>query len=509
MSYKTCPICHEKVIDTLQECPNCSADLKAVQIEPQPTELTDINDNTVAYLTPTFSDENLLEHEEDFDLTLKVIKNSLDADDFTGVLSNYRSLEQNIPVLNNTTFVTVILDLLKQSAEILIKQKQKIVVLEQRRPTASRSCFTRLIGWLVLIPLLILAGIGAVSLFKIPVAVAQGVPIFDSFVASSPTSTITPEPRNTPVVEISPTPFPDTLPISANNVDSVRELYYWSVGENVTSLAFSPDGTMIATSDSTGTVKIWRIWTTEVLMEIPGLYASFSPDGRWIGTAGENGLVIYDALTGQKIRTLDEGSPFFSVLFSPDSQLIVGGTTYGNFYIWSVNDGEKQESSGRLGGDVRWLSFSRDGILLAAASNSKTYVWNLFEKKIGRAIIYEKNKPFFSGVALDEDGEWYAASTDEGNIIIWRVSNAETMAVLNDGGLQVRGLQYLNGSNAPEVLVSGNEVNLTFWGIQEYSYTNRTIYVSTPIQCLTVSTDNRLVATGGNDGVVHLWGVLP
>ena len=509
MSYKTCPICHEKVVDTSQECPNCSADLKAVQIEPQSTELTDINDETIAYLTPTFSDENLQEHEEDFDLTLKVIKKSLEADDFTGVLSNYRSLEQKIPVLKNKNFITGILDILKQSTEILKKQKKTIAVLEQRRPAASRSCFTRLVGWLVLIPLLILAGIGAVSLFKIPAAIVQGVPIFDSFAVSSPAPSDTPEPRNTPTVEISPTSFPATLPISANNIDSVRELYYWSVGENVASLAFSPDGTMIATSDSTGTIKIWRIWTTEVLMEIPGLYASFSPDGKWIGTAGENGLVIYDALTGQKIRTLDEGSPFFSVLFSPDSQLIVGGTTYGNFYIWSVNDGEKQESSGGLSGDVRWLSFSKDGILLAAASNSKTYAWNLLEKKIGRDIVYKKNKPFFSGVALDEDGEWYAASTDEGNIIIWRVSNAETMAVLNDGGLQVRGLQYINGSNAPEVLVSGNEVNLTFWAIQEYSYTYRTIYISTPIQSLTVSTDNRLVATGGNDGIVHLWGVLP
>ncbi|MBK6647468.1 MAG: hypothetical protein IPG44_17270 [Anaerolineales bacterium] len=492
----------------VNECPNCGADLTALKSEAQPTDLTGKN-KVAPTLTSIQGDDDLPGLEADIELLLKSIRKLLGTGDFTGALSNYHFAEKKLSTLNNKGYVTDILDLLRQSTEILIKQKQKILVLEQRRPSASRSCLPRLVGWLVLIPLLILAGIGVVSLFQIPASIAQGFQIFDSFAASSPTPSVTPEPRNTPVVEISPTPFPDTLPISANNVDNVRELYYWSVGENVTSLAFSPDGTMIATSDSTGTIKIWRIWTTEVLMEIPGLYASFSPDGRWIGTAGENGLVIYDALNGQKIRTLDEGSPFFSVLFSPDSQLIVGGTTYGNFYIWSVNDGEKQESSGGLGGDVHWLSFSKDGILLAAASNSKTYAWNLFEKKIGRAIIYEKNKPFFSGVALDEDGEWYAASTDEGNIIIWRVSNAETMAVLNDEGLQVRGLHYLNGSNAPEVLVSGNEVNLTFWGIQGYDYSKRSIYVSTPIQSLSVSLDNKLIATGGNDGVVHLWGVLP
>jgi len=94
-------------------------------------------------------------------------------------------------------------------------------------------------------------------------------------------------------------------------------------------------------------------------------------------------------------------------------------------------------------------------------------------------------------------------------IYIWRVSNSEQIAIFNDDSRFINGLQFLHGSNAPEVLVSGGEFNLSIWTMRGYEIQGRSVRVSTPILTLSIAPDNNLIATGDKDGVIHLWGVLP
>jgi|GEM_PF-3612286 len=84
------------------------------------------------------------------------------------------------------------------------------------------------------------------------------------------------------------------------------------------------------------------------------------------------------------------------------------------------------------------------------------------------------------------------------------------MAFLNDKSRFIYGLQFLQNSNRPEILVSGDEVNLSFWQMYEFdTELRRSIYVSSPIRSLAVAPEDKLIATGGLDGVIHIWGVLP
>lgn len=497
---QVCTSCGYEANINTSECLNCGAVLSVDSFKQQAENTGDENGRAV--LQSDASAERLHELEKQIEDKLSSTKKFLETGNFETALSTYRSLRKDLSDLEKAGIIESALDLLEQSADLLIHQKQKIISWKRRQKPA-RSCLSNLVGRFVLIPLVILAGIGLFSLFKSPLNFEGITPETNPVAAATPSASLN------PTAQTSPTSLPDTNSISAVNVDNVRELFNWSAGEDIVDLAFSPDGTLLASSDSDGTIRVWHIWSKEMILEIPGSYVSFSPDGKWLGVASDSGIALYEFSTGKKNRAFDEGKSYYSVAFSPDGQLITGGTTYGNFYIWSVNDGEKQESSGGIDGEVRWLSFSKDGILLAAASNTKTYIWNMREKKIEREIVFVKNKPFYLGAALDEDGEWYATGTDTGEITIWRVSNAERMAILEDGGLVIGSMHYLTGSNTPEVLVSVNEVNLTFWMIDEYDYSSRSIYVSTPIKSLAVAPENKLIATGGNDGVIHLWGVLP
>jgi len=190
--------------------------------------------------------------------------------------------------------------------------------------------------------------------------------------------------------------------------------------------------------------------------------------------------------------------------------MVVAGSNNVKFYIWNTNDGSEQKSGGGFSWPVHSLSFSKNGRLLAAASNDLTFVWNLQEQKVERGMDILKGQPVYFSTALDSDGEWYATGQQDGQMYIWRVSNGERMAVFNDKSRFVYGLQFLYGAKPIEVLVSGDEVNLSFWSMDRYNTSLiRSIYVSAPIHSLAIAPQNKLIATGGQDGVIHLWGVLP
>src|SRR5437763_10554703 len=81
---------------------------------------------------------------------------------------------------------------------------------------------------------------------------------------------------------------------------------------SVYAVAFSPDGTRIATAggDGDATVKIWDSQTAVLLISMSGhdrgVYnLAFSPDGRQLASAGhDETAVIWDVATGKAIRTL-------------------------------------------------------------------------------------------------------------------------------------------------------------------------------------------------------------
>ena len=110
-----------------------------------------------------------------------------------------------------------------------------------------------------------------------------------------------------------------------------------------TSVAFSPDGTVLASGSSDDTIKIWEVESGNLLNTFKEpiarnvTHVAFSPDGHTIAGSSLHVIRLWDITTGKIMETLIGHTTWIrSVAFSPDGRMLASTASDGTTILWDV-----------------------------------------------------------------------------------------------------------------------------------------------------------------------------
>jgi WD40 repeat protein len=150
-------------------------------------------------------------------------------------------------------------------------------------------------------------------------------------------------------------------------------------GIKVSALAFSPDGRRVAVGDSQGKVTLFDVKGNQRLLEIRAheehvSCLTFRPDGRWLVSGSRDATVkLWDPETGSLVRTLQgHAAPVASLAFSPDQRSLATGGHDRFVKLWDLETGQERTTLAVARETPECLTFTPDGSELVAGCLNRT-----------------------------------------------------------------------------------------------------------------------------------------
>jgi WD40 repeat protein len=262
-------------------------------------------------------------------------------------------------------------------------------------------------------------------------------------------------------------------------------------GGPVTSLAFSPDGALLAVGSAAGPARLWHVRTDGVVTSLarPGVSdevqdcVAFSRDGHTLAIADGDGTVaLWDVGTDSLLATLPaDGFPVVSVAFAPDGHTLaaVDGGTNNPIQLWDLSSARIVATFGGTNriGDV---AFAPDGAtLVTTGSNGPATLWSTRTHDEIATLAASTGDDLDTAAVFSPDGRMVATTGADGAIELWGAAGHDLVATLTGTGASVRGVAFSpDGRTLASV---GNEHGTYLWQLDPGRVVARICRVVGPI----------------------------
>ncbi|MGW0877127.1 nSTAND1 domain-containing NTPase [Streptomyces sp. NPDC002740] len=316
----------------------------------------------------------------------------------------------------------------------------------------------------------------------------------------------------------------------------------------VKSIAYRPDGHVVATASADRTVILWNATkavghagtsgsadraTPRRISRLPRQKAAltavgFSHDGRTLAVGSQDhSVTLWDVADPARPRRVAElrglTSVVEAVVFSPDRRSLLTGGAGTDAVLWDVTVPRSPRRlsvlKGGSSGPVHGVAFSPDGrtAVVDGAGPAPT-IWSLTDRErpahLGFVPVRGTARTSVFSVSIAADGDTLAVATSDAEVTLWSIRQlAETadqrpLATLSEHTGPVRGVVF--SRDGRRLATAGSDGTAQLWDVGDPlspSLLTRFTDHTEAVTSIAFHLDGRTIATASDDGRAALWEV--
>ncbi len=278
----------------------------------------------------------------------------------------------------------------------------------------------------------------------------------------------------------------------------------------VTALLFVTDKHLL--SGSSRVIKSWDVTTGKVAREIPApslvTSLSLSSDRKYLAVAAWDVALVIDLEKRETKTFSNEGRRIYCVAFRPHQTMLAAGSD-GAILVWDAATGREIVKLDRMHmptAHVKALAFSPDGKIMASGGADFLIITDI------ETSTYQKKNCTPNSLAFSPDGQLLASANLENTVGFWDVAtrtekrrvtvvNAEYLAV----AFSPDGKSLAGGGREVTKETVGLRPRLHAWDVATGDESVFNGAQATSLEALALSPDGKTLSAAGDDKKIRLW----